>query len=186
VVPLSPCWFVVAIAPIAAPGLAVAAPPRVEIGPPAEGFEGWAVAGVVVGEIAGDGCRLTVVHRPSDGRPARAVRTGAFSRDRCVAAPADRERAVLAGDGQVVVGVDTCTDVTDRIAGVRLTVARVAAGALVPARARPSWIAAGCARWHRGAPCPVGHAVFAFTSPTAAVLTGPLAVRCVPFAPGDP
>ena len=42
VVPLSPCWFVVAIAPIAAPGLAVAAPPRVEIGPPAEGFEGWA------------------------------------------------------------------------------------------------------------------------------------------------
>lgn len=183
-VPSPPCWLVVAIASIAAPDLAVAAPSRIEIGPPAAGFDGWTVAGLIVGEIAGDGCRLTVVHRPRDGRPA--VRTGSLSRDRCVAATADRERDVLAGAGQVVVGVDTCTDATDRIAGVRLTVARVTAGALVAVRARPSWIAAGCARWHRGAPCASGQAVFALSSPTAAVLTGPLAIRCVPLAPGDP
>jgi hypothetical protein len=164
VVPLSPCWFVVAIAPIAAPGLAVAAPPRVEIGPPAEGFEGWAVAGVVVG-----GCRrwLSADRRP----PAERRPTGAgglhwaFSCD-VASPPADRERAVLAGDVGIVVG-DTCRR-HRRIAGVRLTVARVAWRSCRrgPGRAgsRPA------ARWHRGAPCPSATPSSPHL-PTAAVLT---------------
>ena len=184
VVRSSPCWLAVALASVVVPGRAAASPPRLELGPPVQGFDGWTVAGLVVGEIAGEGCRLTVVHRPGDGRSARAVRTGSISRGRCVALVDEREHDVVVGAGHVVVGVDTCTDAADRLAGVRLTAARIASGALIATRARPSWTAAGCVRWHRGAPCPSGHAVVALSTPSTALLTGPLAVRCVPFAPG--
>lgn len=163
-----------------------AGPARLEAAPPAEGFDGWALGGVILGEVDGDPCLLTLVHRPGTVGAVRAERTASISRGRCVGDAPDAEHEVIAPSGHVVTAIDTCTDAAGAVVGVRLVVAELTDAGLVRARTRPSWAATTCDRWRRRQACDAGHAVLSITTPASAALTGRLEVRCVPINPtGD-
>ncbi len=170
--------LVALVGSLALVGLSTARAERIEASPPDQGFDGWALAGLSIEQRDGRACRLVLLHRRLVPGDESAEVTASIAATPCVSAAADASDRVLAPAGQVAVGIETCVDGDELLAGVGLVTARVHDGAVVRVRPRTRWAGASCAHWLPPSRCAAGEVVYALTTPLEAPLTGALAVRC--------